>query len=78
MDLFARAKSILTTPKTEWPVIAGESTGTSALYSGYVAPLAAISPLATIVGNLLFAGGLSFAASIAIGVLSFVMAFVAV
>jgi hypothetical protein len=78
LDLFARAKSILTTPQTEWPVIAGESTGTAALYSGYVAPLAAISPLATIVGNLLFAGGLSFAASIAIGVLSFVMAFVAV
>lgn len=78
MDLVARAKGILTAPKAEWPVIAGESTGTAELYAGYVAPLAAITPVASILGNLLFNGGLSFSASVAIGVVAFAMALVSV
>ncbi|MBO9664328.1 Yip1 family protein [Dokdonella sp.] len=40
--LIARAKAILTTPKTEWPVIAGESTTVPDLYKNYIAILAAI------------------------------------
>jgi hypothetical protein len=78
MDLVARAKSILTTPKTEWPVIAGESTGTAELYSGYVVPLAAIAPVAAVVGNLLFSGYLSFGASVVIAIVSLVLALVSV
>jgi len=78
MDLVTRVKNILTSPKTEWPVIAGESTGTGALYGGYVAPLAAIPPIATIVGNLLFSGAMTFGQSVTIGIVQFVMALVGV
>jgi Yip1-like protein len=78
MDLVARAKNILTAPQAEWPVIAGESTGTGELYSGYVAPLAAIPPVASIVGNLLFSGAVGFIGSIVIGIITFVMSLVGV
>jgi hypothetical protein len=40
--LMARAKAILLTPKTEWPVIATEPTTVADLYKGYIIPLAAI------------------------------------
>jgi hypothetical protein len=78
MDLVTRVKNILTSPKTEWPVIAGESTGTGALYGGYVVPLAAIPPIATIIGNLLFSGAMTFGQSVTIGIVQFVMALVGV
>jgi Yip1 domain len=38
--LVRRAKNILLTPKTEWPVIAAEPTSIGQLYGGYVAPMA--------------------------------------
>jgi hypothetical protein len=46
MALTDRVKNILLTPKTEWPVIAGETTTVPALYTGYIMILAAIGPLA--------------------------------
>jgi len=78
MDLVTRAKNILTSPKSEWPVIAGESTDTGALYAGYVAPLAAIPPVAAILGNLLFNGALSFGQSVIVGIVSFVVGLIGV
>lgn len=45
-DLMTRVKNILTKPKEEWPVIAGESTSVASLYSGYIVILAAIPVLA--------------------------------
>ena len=50
MNLIQRAKSIVLTPKPEWEVIATETTTTADLYKGYVAPLAAIAPIASFVG----------------------------
>jgi len=41
--LIDRVKNILTTPKTEWPIIQAESTGAAQLYTGYLIPLAAFS-----------------------------------
>lgn len=40
-----RAKNILLSPRTEWPVIAVEATPTAQLFIGYVAPLAALAAL---------------------------------
>ena len=45
MSMIDRIKNICLTPKTEWPVIAGETTATSALLTGYVLPLAAIGAI---------------------------------
>ena len=51
--IFARAKNILLTPSTEWPVIAAEPSSTSAIYLRYVAPLVAIGVIATFIGQTL-------------------------
>ncbi len=40
--LIARVKAILTTPKTEWPVIAAEPATVADLYKNYIVWLAAI------------------------------------
>lgn len=50
MNLIERAKNILLQPKSEWAVIDAETTSVSALYREYIVPLAAITPLAGIIG----------------------------
>ena len=50
MSLMERAKNILLQPKTEWPVIETEQATTGSLYTGYIIPLAAIGPVASIIG----------------------------
>ena len=50
MDVVERAKRICVSPATEWPVIAGESATMSALLTGYVLPLAALSAIGSFVG----------------------------
>ena len=47
--LIARVKAILTTPKTEWPVIAGEPMSVRDIYSNHIIPLAAIPAIANFV-----------------------------
>jgi hypothetical protein len=49
--IFARIKSILLTPSTEWPLIAAERSTPSAIYLRYVAPLVAIGAIATLIGQ---------------------------
>lgn len=51
MGIVDRVKNILLTPKTEWPVIAGEPTPTAKLITGYVLPLAALAAIATFIGS---------------------------
>lgn len=48
--LVARVKGIIMQPKSEWGVIDGESTTIGRLYTGYIIPLAAIPPIASIIG----------------------------
>ena len=43
--LVARAKAMLLSPKTEWPVAATEPTTVADLYKGYIIPLAGIAAL---------------------------------
>ncbi|HXV83913.1 MAG TPA: YIP1 family protein [Candidatus Binatia bacterium] len=50
MGLIDRVKNILLHPSQEWGVIEQESSSAAELYSSYVAPLAAIGPLALIIG----------------------------
>ena len=78
MDIVTRAKNILLAPKTEWPVIAGESTSAGSLLTGYVFPLAAIPQIATIIAGLLRAGALGLMATILIAIVGFVLAIVSV
>ncbi len=87
MALIDRIKNICITPKTEWPVIAGETTTTANLLTGYVLPLAAIGAVAGFVGSsvightLPFVGGhyrTPIIAGIGIAIFTLVMAVIAV
>lgn len=60
MSLMERAKKIVLQPKTEWPVIDGEQTTTGALYTGYIIPLAALGPIAQVIGWSVFGMSLPF------------------
>jgi hypothetical protein len=48
--MFNRIKNILVTPKTEWPVIAGEGKSHITVLTGYVLILAAIPAVAAFIG----------------------------
>jgi hypothetical protein len=54
MNLVERVKQILVSPRTEWEVIDAEHTTPAALYTGYIAPLAAIGPIAQLIGFTVF------------------------
>src|SRR5260221_12968390 len=56
MNLIQRAKNIIITPKTEWVVIAGETTSAQELIVSYVLPLAAAAAIASFIGTALFVG----------------------
>jgi hypothetical protein len=84
--LMARAKAILLSPKTEWPVIAGEPTTVADLYKGYVIPLAAIPAIfgflqMSVIGVSTFFGGtvrMGIGYGLTQAVLTFVMGLVLV
>lgn len=82
MNLVARAKAILTTPRTEWPVIDAEPLDMGQLLTGYVLPLAAIGPIASAIGWSMFGfGGLlrmSMGSAITHAIVAFIMAIVGV
>ncbi len=85
MALVDRVKNILLTPKTEWPVIAGEKSTTAELMTGYVAILAAIPAICGFIGGSLVgygAFGVSFrtpiVAGLSIAIFGYVMSFVSI
>ena len=87
MAMVDRIKNILITPKTEWPVIAGESTSNTDLVKSYVLPLAAIPAIAGFIGGSLIGhsvpiiGGtfrVPIVAGIGLAIFGYVMAIVAV
>ena len=77
MNLVARAKGILTNPRQEWAAIDAEPLDLGQLLVGYVLPLAAIGPIATIIGWSTFGlGGLirpSMGTVISMAITSYVM-----
>jgi hypothetical protein len=54
MNLIERVKRILLSPRTEWAVIEAEPITPAELYTGYVMPLAAIGPVAQVIGYSVF------------------------
>jgi hypothetical protein len=58
VNLVERVRRILLTPREEWQVIDTEPATPSSLYTGYIMPLAAIGPIAQVIGYSVF--GVSF------------------
>ncbi|MBV9840756.1 MAG: YIP1 family protein [Sphingomonadaceae bacterium] len=56
-SLADRAKALITNPKAEWLVIDAEPTTSAAIFRSYVVPLAAIGPIANLIGSLVFGYG---------------------
>jgi hypothetical protein len=80
-DIVSRVKAILMTPKTEWPVIATETTTVADLYKSYVVILAAIPPLAMFIGMSIIGMGfyrMPIGSGLTMAVAMYVMALVAV
>jgi hypothetical protein len=82
MNLQARVKAILTTPATEWPVIAGEPTDVLSLYRNYIFILAAIPAVCQFLGQVLiglpFLGRMSPGGALVGAVLTYVVSLVSV
>lgn len=84
--LIERVKAILLTPRTEWPVIAGEATTSQDIYLRYVAPLVAIGIVASFIGHVLVGMQVPMLGTVRLGVgmalgaaiVHFVLTFVAV
>jgi hypothetical protein len=55
--LVERVKAILLSPKAEWPRIAAEPSTIADIYKSHVIPLAAIGPVASLIGSLAFGIG---------------------
>jgi len=49
-SLQTRVVNMITSPATEWPVVAGEATDVGRLYREYIAPLSAIPVIASFIG----------------------------
>ena len=60
MNLVERVKRILLSPRTEWEVIDAEQTTPAELYTRYILPLAAIGPIAQLIGYSVFGVTLPF------------------
>ena len=82
MNLVARAKGILTNPRQEWAAIDAEPLNLSEVLVGYVLPLAAIGPIATVIGWSTFGfGGLfrmSIGSLLAMAIVSYILTIVGV
>jgi hypothetical protein len=61
MNLVQRVKGVLLSPQTEWQVIDAEPTTAAELYKSYIVPLAAIGPIAQIIGYSVFGITVPFA-----------------
>lgn len=76
MNLVERVKAIITTPKTEWPVIATEPGDAGYLFPNYVAILAAIPAVCGLIGAVLLGVPILFA--LVGAVLKYLLTFVAI
>ncbi|HEY5464358.1 MAG TPA: Yip1 family protein [Hanamia sp.] len=77
MNLIERAKNILLTPKTQWPVVNSESATPPSLLIGYVFPMAIISSIGKILSGFMWVGvfGSYFIWAAVIGFVSIIISF---
>jgi hypothetical protein len=68
MNLTERVKGILLNPKQEWQTISKEATAIPELYKTYVAILAAIGPVASIIGMSIVGISIPFAGSFRVSI----------
>ena len=68
MNLSERVKGILLNPKQEWQTISKETTAIQELYKTYVAILAAIGPVASIIGMSIVGISIPFAGSFRVSI----------
>lgn len=81
MNLVERAKNIIMRAKQEWPVIDAEPLDVSGLLTRYVLPLAAIGPVAVLIGTSMLTRGLfrvSIGGAISAAILSFMLSVIGV
>jgi hypothetical protein len=76
MDIVARAQGMLTRPREEWAVVAGEATDARSLFTGYAMPLAAIPAVVGFIA-LLFAG-VGFFRALFLAIVQYVLSLVAI
>jgi hypothetical protein len=69
MDLSTRVKRILLQPSAEWAVIEAERGTPADLYKSYIIPLAAIGPVASIIGLSIIGVGLPMGGSYRVSLL---------
>jgi len=65
-SLVERAKDIVTSPKTEWPIIDAEPGTVSGLFTGYAMILAAIGPIASVIGLTMIGFPIGYALTMAL------------
>lgn len=78
-NIVARIKNILSTPKTEWPVVAAEQATVSGLYTGYIAIVAALPVIAQFIkGSLIGTSflGVTVRSSIGAGIGRLVLSYI--
>ncbi len=63
-----RAKNIIMTPKTEWPVVASETPDVGGIATGYAIPLILLSTIASFIGSAFLGGTISGNSAIMYGV----------
>ncbi|HEY7992119.1 MAG TPA: Yip1 family protein [Stellaceae bacterium] len=77
MDIVSRAKNMIMSPAAEWPVVASESYTVGSLYQGYIIQLAAIPPVATLIGTLLFRH-IGFGGALLIAIVTYILGLIGV
>lgn len=75
--LVARVKGILLQPKSEWLKIDGEFATTKSLFTRYAMILAAIGPVATLIGSVVF-GHASIVSALVLAIVSYGLALASV
>lgn len=77
MDIVTRAKNMIMSPAAEWPTVAAEPSSVASLYQGYIAPLSAIPPLATLIGTIIFYH-FGFGGALLLAIVSYVLGLIGV